>query len=175
MSRCRSCDGRSLCKCRECRWLQSYARLHVYAWIGVLACALTCVVWVCACASVRVHRCSARACMQCRFASWCVCHAVSLRLGLGNARSCSRDTYACEFTPRKWSGQYVHNRQQIHDVTDSAESFIGPSIARISYGYRTDVRGMYGGCTADVRLYIVQIPYGYRSDITEPLPLRNNH
>ena len=51
----------------------------------------------------------------------------------------------------QWSGEYVHNRQQIHDVTDSAESFIGPSIARISYGYRTDVRGMYGGCTGDVR------------------------
>ena len=51
----------------------------------------------------------------------------------------------------QWSGEYVHNRQQTHDVTDSAESFIGPSIARISYGYRTDVRGMYGGCTGDVR------------------------
>ena len=30
---------------------------------------------------------------------------------------------------------------------------------------------MYGGCTGDVRLDIVQIPYGYRTDITEPLPL----
>ena len=53
-------------------------------------------------------------------------------------------------------------------------------IVRISYGYSTDivpisygrtgdVRGMYGGCTGDVRLDIVQIPYGYRTDITEPL------
>ena len=97
---------------------------------------------------------------------------ITLRLGPGDARSCSRDTHRMRITPRKSSGEYIHNRQQIHDVADSAESFIGPSIARISYGYRTDVRGMYGGCTGDVRgMYggctaryrtdTVRIPYGY--------------
>ena len=153
--------------------MQSYARLHVYAWMVVLACALTCVVEVCTCASVRVHRCSARACMQCRFASWCICHAVTLRLGPGKSRSCSRDTTACEFTPRKSSGEYmyIHNRQQIHDVTDSAETrVLYRSLA--SRGYRTDivrtyggrtgdVRGMYGGYTARYRTDTVRIPYGY--------------
>ena len=48
-------------------------------------------------------------------------------------------------------------------------------ICADTHGYRTDVRGMYGGiyggCTGDVRLDIVQIPYRYRTDITEPLPL----
>ena len=42
----------------------------------------------------------------------------------------------------------------------------------ISYGYRTDVRRMYGGCTLKYRTDTVQAPYGYRTDITEPLPLR---
>ena len=32
-------------------------------------------------------------------------------------------------------------------------------------------RGIYGGCTGDVRLDIVRIPCRYRADITEPLPL----
>ena len=125
---------------------------------------------------MRARGCT-RACMQCRFASWCICHAVTLRLGPGKSRSCSRDTTACEFTPRKSSGEYmyIHNRQQIHDVTDSAESFIGPSIARISYGYRTDVRGMYGGCTARYRTDTVRISYGYHGTppsgtIRVPLP-----
>ena len=72
-------------------------------------------------------------------------------LGRGMRARVDATLTVCEFTPRKSSGEYIHNRQQIHDVADSAESFIGPSIARISHGYRTDVRGMYGGCTGDVR------------------------
>ena len=125
MSRCRSCDGRSLCKCRECRWLRSYARLHVYAWVGVLACALTCSrgVRVCEREGAQVQRTCVHT-MQVCIMVYMPC--ITLRLGPGDARSCSRDTHRMRITPRKSSGEYIHNRQQIHDVTDSAESFIGP-------------------------------------------------
>ena len=49
-------------------------------------------------------------------------------LGRGMRARVHATLTACEFTPRKSSGEYmyIHNRQQIHDVTDSAESFIGP-------------------------------------------------